>query len=54
MIPSARALAGNRWHIQTGHFEAILLKGYFLNGGRVQEEEPVRVQFSGMVRTGRH
>lgn len=25
----ARALAGNRWHIQTGHFEDVLLKGHF-------------------------
>lgn len=25
----ARALAGNRWHIQIGHFEDVLLKGHF-------------------------
>lgn len=29
MDDSARALAGNRWHMETGHFEDILLKGHF-------------------------
>lgn len=52
MDDSAKALAGNRWHMETGHFEDILLKGHFTKIWAEVQQKQGRVQFSSVVRVG--